>query len=194
MKRTVQVERITKETAIKCILNMDGTGQSKIKTGIGFLDHMLTLMCFYGQLDLELEVKGDLQVDCHHTVEDIGIVIGNAVSEVLGDRRGIKRYGQCFMPMDETLSQVVLDFSGRPVFVYDCDFLRMDLGTLDVQTIKEFFKSLSYKAQMNLHMRILYGENDHHKAESLFKGFGMALKEGCGLIGNDVFSTKGVLV
>lgn len=193
MKRAAQVERRTNETEISCQLVLDGRGQAQVKTGIGFLDHMLELMAFYAGFDMTLTVQGDLEVDGHHTVEDVGLVLGQCLKESLGDRQGISRYGWCLMPMDETLARTVIDISGRSVLVYDCSYHRMDLGKLDVQNIKEFFKSFVNQAGLTLHLAVLYGDNDHHKCEALFKGFGMALKQAVELKYESVFSTKGVL-
>jgi len=191
--RNIKIKRTTKETDIVCELNLDGSGQYNISTGIGFLDHMLELFAFHSGFDLMLKVTGDIEVDSHHTAEDIGLVIGEALYDALGDKKGINRYGCMYLPMDETLARVTLDLSGRPYLVYECTYQRSDLGTLDVQNIKEFFKSITNTALMTLHLSVLYGENDHHKAEALFKGFGRALKEAVQITGNQVMSSKGVL-
>ncbi|MCH4888518.1 imidazoleglycerol-phosphate dehydratase HisB [Acidaminobacter sp. JC074] len=191
--RSIKKQRSTKETAIDIELNLDGTGACDIETGIGFLDHMLTLFSFHSKIDLNVSCKGDLEVDGHHTAEDIGLLLGDCISEALGDKKGIERYGSVYLPMDETLARVVLDISGRPYLVYECDYQRFDLGGLDVQNIKEFFKSLSNTLGLTLHMSVLYGENDHHKAEALFKGFGRALKEAVKVTSDVLPSTKGVL-
>jgi len=191
--RRVELERITGETSIKLAFNMDGSGQTSIDTGIGFLNHMLDLFAFHGQFDIDLKVSGDLDVDSHHTTEDIGLLMGQAIKECMGDKKGINRYGMMYLPMDETLARVTLDVSGRPYLVYDCHYLRNDLGTLDVQNIKEFFKSLVNTSLITLHMSVLYGENDHHKAEALFKGFGRCLKQACQITSDKLMSSKGVL-
>ncbi len=191
--RQIEINRTTKETKINCVLNIDGSGKYNIKTGIGFLDHMLELFSFHSGFDLTLDVQGDIEVDSHHTAEDIGLVLGEAILNSLGDKKGINRYGCMYLPMDETLARITLDLSGRPYLVYDCTYQRADLGTLDVQNIKEFFKSVSNTAMMTLHLSVLYGENDHHKAEALFKGFGRALKEAVQITSNQVMSSKGVL-
>lgn len=191
--RQIEINRTTKETKINCVLNIDGSGKYNIKTGIGFLDHMLELFSFHSGFDLTLDVQGDIEVDSHHTVEDIGLVLGEAIYKALGDKKGINRYGSMYLPMDETLSRVTLDLSGRPYLVYDCTYQRADLGTLDVQNIKEFFKSVSNSALMTLHLSVLYGDNDHHKAETLFKGFGRALKVAVQITSDQVMSSKGVL-
>lgn len=191
--RTAQCHRKTLETDIQVSVNIDGTGLSEISTGIGFMDHMLTLLAFHSKMDLTIQCVGDLTVDGHHTIEDVGLLLGSALKEALGDRIGIERYGSCFLPMDETLSRVVLDISNRPLLVYNVGFERFDLGSLDVQNIKEFFKSISQTLGMTLHLEVLYGENDHHKAEALFKGFGRAFKEAVKITGTGISSSKGVL-
>lgn len=193
MKRIARVNRATKETNIECVLTLEGAGRCRVETGIGFFDHMLELFSFYANIDLELSVNGDLLVDGHHTVEDIGLVLGESFKSALGDKVGINRYGSMYLPMDETLARIVLDFSNRPYLVYRCDFMRTDLGTLDVQNIKEFFKSFSVMAGLTLHIDVLYGENDHHKAEAIFKGFGHAIREAIKVNSKQLMSTKGVL-
>jgi imidazoleglycerol-phosphate dehydratase len=191
--RKVSLSRTTKETAIQLNLNLDGVGEAKIDTGIGFFDHMLTLMCFHSKIDLSLEVEGDLEVDGHHTIEDIGLLLGDAITEALGDRKGIERYGSLLLPMDETLAQIAVDVSGRSYLVYDCGYSRNDLGTLDVQNIKEFFKSLVSKSGITLHISVLYGENDHHKAEAIFKGVGRVFRKAFTITNDSIQSSKGVL-
>ena len=191
--RIVSLNRTTKETDIQLKLNLDGQGEAKVDTGIGFFDHMLTLLCFHSKMDLTLEVKGDLEVDGHHTVEDIGLLLGEALLEALGDKKGIERYASLLLPMDETLAQIALDVSGRPYLIYNCDYTRNDIGTLDVQNIKEFFKSLVNKSGLTLHISVLYGENDHHKAESIFKGVGRAFRTAFAITNDSIQSSKGVL-
>lgn len=191
--RTATVNRKTKETDIHLTLNLDGTGSSKIHTGIGFFDHMLTAFSFHSRIDLEVTCKGDLEVDDHHTVEDVGLALATAILEALGDKVGINRYGMSYIPMDETLARVVIDFSGRSAFVYQADLQRDKLGTLDTQNVQEFFKSISNETKMNLHMAVLYGDNDHHKVEALFKAFGRAVKEAIQVVDTRLPSTKGVL-
>ena len=191
--RTISKSRQTEETQIDITLNLDGSGISKINTGIGFFDHMLTLFSFHSKVDLDISCQGDLEVDGHHTVEDIGLLLGECILEALGDKKGIERYGMSYLPMDETLARVVLDLSGRAYLVYECTYNRFDLGQMDVQNIKEFFKSLANTLKVTLHMSVLYGENDHHKAEALFKGFGRALKDAIRISGDVLPSTKGVL-
>lgn len=167
--------RNTKETEISLSINLDGQGKNQIDTGIPFFDHMLNGFARHGLFDLEVRVKGDLEVDCHHTVEDTGIVLGQAIADALGDKAGIKRYGSCILPMDETLALCAVDLSGRPYFKYDAEFTVERLGGLDTEMVKEFFYAVSYSAAMNLHLKILDGGNNHHMAEALFKAFGKAL-------------------
>ena len=175
MSREVTVTRKTKETDITLTLNLDGTGKNDIHTGIGFFDHMLDGMARHGLFDLKIEVKGDLDVDCHHTVEDTGIVLGQAIKEAVGDKAGIRRYGYMILPMDETLALCAADLSGRPYLNFDADFAIGALGTMDAEMVREFFYAVSYSAMMNLHLKILDGGNSHHMAEALFKSFGKAL-------------------
>ena len=194
-KRISKIERITRETKIKLELNLEGSGKSDVKTGIGFLDHMLDLWTFHSLFNLKLTCKGDLEIDTHHTTEDIAIAIGNALDEAVGTKKGIVRYGHSYVPMDESLLRVALDFSGRPDFVFSGEFLQSTIGNLDTQMIRHFFKSLAMSSRMTLHMSILYGINDHHKCEGLFKALGRSLRQAVEIdprrIG--VASTKGVL-
>ena len=173
--RIASCTRKTKETDITLSVNLDGQGNNKIDTGIPFFDHMLDGFARHGLFDLEGCVKGDLQVDCHHTVEDTGIVLGQAISKALGDKAGIKRYGYFLLPMDETLAMCAVDLSGRPYLKYDAAFSVERIGTLDTEMMKEFFYAVSYSAGMNLHLKIVDGGNNHHMAEALFKAFGKAL-------------------
>ncbi len=175
MARSTTVERKTKETDISVILNIDGLGKSEIDTGIGFFDHMLEGFSKHGFFDLKCKVKGDLEVDGHHTVEDTGIVLGTAIKQALGDKAGIKRYGSFLLPMDETLVLCAIDLCGRPYFAFDCEFETERVGTLDTQLVREFFYAVSYSAAMNLHIKVLSGINDHHKIEAMFKAFAKAL-------------------
>lgn len=191
--RTATISRQTKETSISLTLNVDGAGKSEIATGVGFLDHMLTLFSFHSGIDLAVTCHGDLEVDDHHTVEDIGLALGQGLLQALGDKHGIGRYGFSYVPMDETLGRVVVDFSGRPYFVYHAEMEREKVGSMDTQNVKEFFKSVSNEAKMTCHMEVLYGENDHHKVEALFKAFGRAVKEAVQIVSNQIPSTKGVL-
>ena len=174
-KRIVKIERKTKETDIKLTINLDGEGKTDIQTGIGFFDHMLDGFARHGLFDLELNVKGDLDVDCHHTIEDTGIVLGKAIADALGEKKGIKRYGSFMIPMDETLALCAIDLSGRPYLNFQADFTVEKLEAFDTEMFREFFYALSYSAAMNLHLKILDGGNNHHMAEALFKAFGRAL-------------------
>ena len=191
--RTATINRKTKETDITLTLNLDGTGKSVINTGIGFFDHMLTAFSFHSKIDLEITCNGDLEVDDHHTVEDVGLALATAILEALGDKIGINRYGTSYVPMDEVLARVVIDFSGRPAFVYNVNLERDKLGTMDTQNVQEFFKSISNEGKMNLHMNVLYGDNDHHKVEALFKALGRAVGEAVTIVDERLPSTKGVL-
>ena len=174
-QRTGTSVRKTKETEISIKICLDGTGENKIHTGIGFFDHMLSGFARHGLFNLEVEAKGDLDVDCHHTVEDTGIVLGNAITDALGDKAGIKRYGSFLLPMDETLAMCAVDLSGRPYLNFQAEFTSDKLGDLDTEMIREFFYAVSYSAAMNLHLKILDAGNNHHMAEALFKAFGKAL-------------------
>lgn len=167
--------RITKETEITLTINLDGQGKNQIDTGIPFFDHMLNGFARHGLFDLDVKVKGDLDVDCHHTVEDTGIVLGQAIANALGDKAGIKRYGSFLLPMDEVLTLCAIDLSGRPYLKYDAEFTVERIGDLDTEMIREFFYAVSYSAAMNLHLKVLDGGNNHHMAEALFKAFGKAL-------------------
>ena len=175
MSRTATVERNTKETKIRVTLELDGTGMGQIDTGIGFFDHMLEGFTRHGLFDLTAKCQGDIQVDSHHSIEDMGIVLGSAIREALGDKKGIVRYGSCMLPMDETLAMCAIDLSGRPYLVFDAPFKGAMVGTMDTQMAREFFYAVSYAAGMNLHLKVLYGENDHHMMEALFKAFAKAL-------------------
>lgn len=175
MNRIVTCDRKTKETDITITLNLDGAGENQIHTGIGFFDHMLDGFARHGLFDLAVSVSGDLHVDCHHTIEDTGIVLGAAIAKAIGDKAGIKRYGYMILPMDETLALCAVDLSGRPYLKYDAAFTVEKLGDMDTEMIKEFFYAVSYSAGMNIHLKIMDGENNHHMAEALFKSFGKAL-------------------
>ena len=191
--RSASVKRTTRETDIELSLSLDGSGRSSIDTGIGFLDHMLELFAFHGSLDLEIKCRGDLEVDTHHTTEDIAIALGQVFREALGDKKGIERYGMCYLPMDETLARIVLDFSGRSCCVFRAEFTRDSLGSLAIEDIREFFMALSANAGLTLHAEVLYGSNDHHRAESLFKGLGRAVKSAISVTSDRILSTKGVI-
>ena len=175
MARQATVTRETRETRITVTINLDGTGKADLSTGIGFFDHMLDGFARHGLFDLTVRCEGDLQVDCHHTIEDTGITLGTAIARALGDKAGILRYGSCLLPMDETLALCAVDLGGRPYFVYDAAFAAPACGGMDTQMAREFFYAVSYSAAMNLHLKVLYGENDHHKLEALFKAFAKAL-------------------
>lgn len=175
MNRSAQVKRHTRETQIELELNLDGSGQSEIATGIGFVDHMLDLTAKHGFFDLKIKVNGDLEVDAHHTMEDLGLVLGDAINRALGDRAGIRRYGSMLLPMDETLAEVALDLSNRPFLVYHVEAPSPVIRGLDVQLFHEFFQALAVKAGMNLHINLRYSEEVHHAFEAIFKAFARAL-------------------
>ena len=195
MQRTATVTRTTRETDITVTIALDGTGKTDLHTGVGFFDHMLDGMARHGLFDLSVTCKGDLEVDCHHTIEDIGIALGTAIRQALGDKAGITRFGSCLLPMDETLALCAVDLGGRPYFVYDAAFTADRCGEMDTQMAREFFYAVSYAAMMNLHLKVLYGENDHHKLEALFKAFGRALVAATRIDSRieGVLSTKGSL-
>ncbi|MBD5508489.1 MAG: imidazoleglycerol-phosphate dehydratase HisB [Lachnospiraceae bacterium] len=195
MPRTATIERNTKETKINVTLNLDGSGKGEITTGIGFFDHMLEGFTKHGFFDLTLQVNGDLQVDGHHTVEDTGIVLGQAIREALGDKAGIKRYGSFLLPMDDALCLCAIDLSGRPYLAFDCTFSTERVGELDTELVREFFYAVSYSAGMNLHLRMLDGTNAHHMIEAMFKAFAKALDEAVSYDERiqGVLSTKGSL-
>ena len=195
MKRTASIERNTNETKIRLTLDLDGAGTADIHTGIGFFDHMLNVFARHGLFDLALEVKGDLEVDTHHTIEDTGIVLGEAIKKAVGDKKGIVRYGSKILPMDEALLLCALDLCGRPYLVYDLQLDREKVGDLETEMVREFFYAVSYGAQMNLHIKQLSGINNHHIIEGAFKAFAKALDEATRFDPRitDVLSTKGVL-
>ena len=190
--RTAQLTRTTKETDIALTLSLDG-GEVAVSTGIGFFDHMLTALAFYGGLGLTLTVRGDLEVDGHHTVEDVGIVLGQAVREALGDRRGIRRFASAYIPMDEALCLTALDFSNRPFLVFDAPMPQPMIGAYDSCLTEEFMRAFAVNAGATLHMKCLYGGNAHHITEALFKSLGVAVREAVQITGAGVTSTKGVL-
>lgn len=191
--RKAEITRNTAETQIHLVLNLDGSGVFKGTSGIGFFDHMLNLLAVHGNLDLTLDAKGDLDVDNHHTVEDIGIALGEALREAVGDKKGINRYGCFFCPMDEALSRIVLDLSGRAYLVWDVNIPVERIGQFETEMTREFFLAVANNAMMNLHIANLYGVNGHHIVESIFKGMGPALKEAVTVKGDKVLSSKGVL-
>lgn len=193
--RCGKVERKTLETGVSVEWNLDGKGSSEINTGIGFFDHMLVLLAKHSFSDLTVFANGDLDVDSHHTVEDCGIVLGQALSAAVGDKAGIHRYGNCFLPMDETLVQVCLDFSGRSYLVFEGDIPKVQLGIYDAEMTEEFFRAVAMQAGITLHIRILYGKNTHHIIEAIFKGFARALAEAVAIDArvHGVMSSKGAL-
>ncbi len=194
-KRSAKVTRTTKETDIKLKLTIEGKGKSAITTGIPFMDHMLTLMAAHGFFDLTLDAKGDIEVDDHHTVEDVGIVLGEAFDKALGNRKGIKRYGRGLVPMDEALASAVIDFSNRPFLVYHVNLKRETTGRFDAQLVREFFRAFVNRSGATLHINLMYGENTHHMIEAMFKALGQALDEATTLDKRitEVRSTKGIL-
>lgn len=195
MNREGIVERITKETTISCSFSLDGSGKADIKTGIGFFDHMLNGFSRHGLFDMEVTAQGDLYVDDHHTIEDTGIVLGEAIKKALGDKKGIKRYGSMILPMDDALVLCAIDLSGRPYFVYDVKLPSDSIGEMDSSMVKEFFYAISYSTGMNLHIKLIHGENTHHIVEAIFKAFAKALDEATTMDNRitDVLSTKGSL-
>ena len=195
MERIADCKRTTKETDIALILNLDGSGKADIDTGIGFFDHMLDGSSRHGMFDLNVRVKVDLIVDCHHTIEDTGIVLGTAIKEAVGDKKGMKRFGSCILPMDETLVLCAVDLSGRPYLSFDGEFTTDRVGYMDTEMVKEFFYAISYTAGMNLHIKVLSGGNNHHMIEAMFKAFARALDEATGFDPRitDILSTKGSL-
>ncbi len=194
-ERTAAITRKTSETDIQLSINIDGSGQSDVQTGIGFFDHMLKSFAKHGFFDLTVRVNGDLEVDCHHTIEDTGIVLGEAIKKAIGDKQGIRRYGFFVMPMDETLVLTSLDLSGRPYLGFDAAFTVDRVGSFDTEMVREFFYAVSYSCGMNLHIRQLTGQNNHHLIEAIFKSFARALDEATGYDARiqDVLSTKGTL-
>jgi imidazoleglycerol-phosphate dehydratase len=195
MGRFSELNRKTKETDVYVGINIDGTGVNNITTGIGFFDHMLQLLSKHGFFDLDINAKGDLKVDGHHTVEDVGIVLGNVIKNALGDKMGIKRYGSFLLPMDETLVLCAIDLSGRPFIVFDAILPASMLGDFDTELVEEFFRALAFNAGMNLHIKLMYGKNAHHIIEAMFKSFAKALDMACSLDNRiqGVMSTKGSL-
>lgn len=196
MTRSATIERNTKETQIRASVNLDGKGIYKVATGIGFLDHMMEQLSRHSLMDLELQAKGDLHIDFHHTTEDTGIAIGEAVAKALGERRGITRYGCAHIPMDETLSRVTIDLSGRPYFIWKVEFSKPKLGEMDTELFREWFQAFAFAAGATLHVENLYGVNNHHIVESCYKGLARALREAVTIDprkSDDIPSTKGTL-
>ena len=194
--RTATIKRKTKETDIEVAVNLDGSGLSRISTGIGFLDHMLDLLARHSRIDLTIKAKGDLHIDHHHTTEDVGIALGQAVKQALGDMKGITRYADVHVPMDEALTRVALDISGRPFLVFKAEFGRDKVGTFDTELVQEWFQAFAMNSGMTLHVATLYGSNDHHIAESCFKGLARALRTAVAIdarAANEIPSTKGSL-
>ncbi len=194
-ERISKLTRKTKETDIAISFSIDGSGKSQINTGIGFFNHMLDGFARHGFFDLDVNCEGDLAVDCHHTIEDCGIVLGNAIKNALGDKKGIKRYGSCILPMDETLVLCAIDLSGRPYLNFEAEFTVEKVGYMDTEMVKEFFYAISYAAGMNLHIKVLNGGNNHHMIEAMFKAFARALDEATTIDPRitDILSTKGSL-
>jgi imidazoleglycerol-phosphate dehydratase len=196
LQRTAEINRNTLETRIKVKLDLDGAGQSQLATGIGFFDHMLDQIARHALIDLQVEAQGDLHIDAHHTVEDIGITLGQALARAFGDKKGLTRYGHAYVPLDETLSRVLVDLSGRPGLSFNVDFVRSNIGDFDVDLVREFFQGLVNHAAITVHIDNLRGENAHHQAESVFKAFARALRMAITVdprIGAAVPSTKGSL-
>ncbi|MEC9485318.1 MAG: imidazoleglycerol-phosphate dehydratase HisB [Candidatus Izemoplasma sp.] len=191
--RQSSLNRQTKETDINATLKLDGSGKTKINTGIGFFDHMLTAFAFYAKIDLTIMVKGDLAVDDHHTVEDVGIVIGQLINKSLGDKNGIARFASTLTPMDDALADIALDISNRPYLTFNATFTREKIGQLSLENVQEFFYALMIESRMTCHINLRYFENNHHAVEAIFKGFGRALNMAKSITGNTVSSTKGVL-
>ena len=194
-RRIAEYTRKTKETDIYLSFDLDGRGDAKVDTGIGFFDHMLDGFARHGLFDLNVKVTGDLVVDCHHTIEDTGIVLGNAIKKAVGDKKGIKRFGSCMLPMDETLVLCAVDLSGRPYLSFDAEFTTDRVGYMDTEMVKEFFYAISYSAGMNLHLKVITGGNNHHMIEAMFKAFAKALDEATIIDPRitDILSTKGSL-
>ncbi|MDD4887199.1 MAG: imidazoleglycerol-phosphate dehydratase HisB [Thiomonas sp.] len=194
--RTAQVSRNTAETQISVSINLDGVGVSKLSTGVGFFDHMLDQIARHGLIDLDIQAKGDLHIDAHHTVEDVGITLGQALARAIGDKKGIRRYGHAYVPLDEALSRVVIDFSGRPGLIWHVPFTRAMIGEFDVDLAREFFQGLVNHAAITVHVDNLRGDNSHHQCETVFKAFGRALRaaaERDPRMGEVIPSTKGSL-
>ena len=193
MKRISQINRKTNETNTILDIDLDGEGISNIQTNIGFFNHMIDLLAFHSNININLNAEGDIDVCDHHLIEDVGIALGKCMNEALGERRGIKRYGTFFLPMDEALVMVSVDISGRSYLHFEGDFKRENIGDFSTEMVKEFFRAVAFNAGITLHIRVLYGENDHHKIEGIFKAFGRALKEAITIEGNSIPSSKGVL-
>ena len=195
MSRTATIERVTKETRIKLSLDLDGAGQATVSTSVPFLDHMLNLFTRHGHFDLQVEASGDIDIDFHHTVEDIGIVMGEAFKQALGEKKGIRRYGQASVPMDETLASVAVDISGRPYLVYNVNLPKVKIGEFDVELAREFFQAFANHCGINLHINVMYGSNMHHIIEACYKAFARAMDTGTQIDArvDGIMSTKGML-
>ena len=191
--RVAKVERETKETKVRVEVNLDGVGRYEVDTGVGFLDHMLTHLSKHGKIDLAVQAKGDLNVDAHHTVEDVGICLGEALVKALGDKKGIARYGHSSVPMEESMANVSVDLSGRPSLVYNVEYRTDKIGDFDVECLEVMLRSFSNNGRFNLHVNVPYGTNSHHIAEAIFKGLGQSLGEAVKIVGRDIPSTKGLL-
>jgi imidazoleglycerol-phosphate dehydratase len=191
--RTSKIERKTTETNISLKLNLDGSGQYQIDTGIGFFDHMLTHLAKHGKMDMTLKAKGDLHVDAHHTVEDVAICLGQALCEALGDKKGIGRFGDSVVPMEDAKAQATLDLSGRPYLIYRAKYNTQKIGDFDVECIEEFLRAFSTTGKFNLHIDVPYGINSHHIAEAIFKAIGQSMAAAVKIVGGDIPSTKGIL-
>ena len=192
-KRTAEIHRKTKETDVTVELNLDGVGKYEIDTGVGFLDHMLSHLSKHGKIDLAVNAKGDLNVDAHHTVEDIAICLGECLLKALGDKKGINRYGHSSVPMEDALANVSVDLSGRPNCIYNVEYRTDKIGDFDVECLQELLRSFSNNGKFNLHINVPYGTNSHHIAEAIFKALGKALAAAVGIVGTDIPSTKGTL-
>ena len=191
--REASLDRITKETQIQMTLNLDGQGKASIDTGVGFFDHMMDLFAFHAEYDLNVKANGDLDVCDHHTIEDCGILLGSLFKQAIGDKKGIARYGSFTLPMDETLCNVTLDISGRPYLVFNAEFKRESIGLYSTEMTEEFFRAFAMSSGVTLHINVLYGSNDHHKIEAIFKAFGHALKMATTIESDKLPSTKGVI-
>lgn len=193
MARTASVRRSTRETQIQLDIDLDGSGKAEIMTGVGFFDHMLTLLARHSGVDIDVKASGDTHVDFHHTVEDVGIALGQAIKEAVGDKKGIERYASVAIPMDQALARVALDLGGRPYLVFNAEFPAEKVGDFDSDLVEEFMQALANNAGMNLHIEVPYGRNVHHVSEAIFKGLARALKSALKVTGDDIPSTKGTL-
>ncbi|MEG0314224.1 MAG: imidazoleglycerol-phosphate dehydratase HisB [Erysipelotrichaceae bacterium] len=191
--RKSEINRKTKETEVMVKLDLDGSGKSVVNTGVGFLDHMLRLMAFHAKIDLNVEATGDIDVDDHHLIEDVGITLGTCLLEALGKKEGIQRYSTVYLPMDEALARVCIDISGRSYLVFNAEFNRENINGFSTEMVEEFLRAVAFNMKTTLHVEIEYGTNDHHKIEAIFKGFGKALKEAIKVDGTELPSTKGII-